>query len=173
MCIRDSVWCERLFSPWTDLDKVMREQHIPLFALESQDPVKNFDFLGFTIQYEMCYTNILQVLDLSGIPLLVLFVQIKKRIVLGLTLTDVEHVKECCQRLRIVCARTAADDDRVLLRTIFRMQRKDVYKRQVLPCYPRRWQSFTTMRFRRSSETDVYKRRIRRNASPSPTRWLL
>ena len=66
---RDDVWCERLFSPWTDLDKVMREQHIPLFALESQDPVKNFDFLGFTIQYEMCYTNILQVLDLSGIPL--------------------------------------------------------------------------------------------------------
>ena len=49
--------------------KVMREQHIPLFALESQDPVKNFDFLGITIQYEMCYTNILQVLDLSGIPL--------------------------------------------------------------------------------------------------------
>ena len=54
-----------VFSPWTDLDKVMREQHIPLFALESQDPVKNFDFLGFTIQYEMCYTNILQMLDLS------------------------------------------------------------------------------------------------------------
>ena len=66
---REDVWCERLFSPWTDLDKVMREQHIPLFALESQDPVKNFDFLGFTIQYEMCYTNILQVLDLSGSPL--------------------------------------------------------------------------------------------------------
>ena len=66
---REDVWCERLFSPWTDLDKVMREQHIPLFALESQDPVKNFDFLGFTIQYEMCYTNILQVLDLSSIPL--------------------------------------------------------------------------------------------------------
>ena len=66
---REDVWCERLFSPWTDLDKVMREQHIPLFALESQDPVKNFDFLGFTIQYEMCYTNILQVLDLSGIPM--------------------------------------------------------------------------------------------------------
>ena len=66
---REDVWCERLFSPWTDLDKVMREQHIPLFALESQDPVKNFDFLGFTIQYEMCYTNILQVLDLSGCTL--------------------------------------------------------------------------------------------------------
>ena len=47
----------------------MRERHIPLFALESQDPVRDFDFLGFTIQYEMCYTNILQVLDLSGIPL--------------------------------------------------------------------------------------------------------
>ena len=65
---RDDVWCERVFSPWTDLDKVMRECRIPLFALESQDPVKEFDFLGITIQYEMCYTNILQILDLSGIP---------------------------------------------------------------------------------------------------------
>ncbi len=66
----DDVWCERVYSPWTDLDKVMREKKIPLFALESQDPVKEFDFLGFTLQYEMCYTNILQVLDLSGIPFL-------------------------------------------------------------------------------------------------------
>ena len=64
----DDVWCERVFSPWMDLDKVMREKNIPLFALESQEPVKDFDFLGFTLQYEMCYTNILQVLDLSGIP---------------------------------------------------------------------------------------------------------
>ncbi|CUO47942.1 radical SAM family uncharacterized protein [[Eubacterium] contortum] len=66
---REDVWCERVYSPWTDLDKVMREQKIPLFALESQDLVKNFDFLGITIQYEMCYTNILQILDLSQIPL--------------------------------------------------------------------------------------------------------
>ena len=66
---REDVWCERVYSPWVDLDKVMREEHIPLFALESQDPVKEFDFLGITIQYEMCYTNILQILDLSGIPL--------------------------------------------------------------------------------------------------------
>ena len=66
----DDVWCERVYSPWTDLDKIMREKNIPLFALESQDPVKEFDFLGFTLQYEMCYTNILQVLDLSGIPFL-------------------------------------------------------------------------------------------------------
>ena len=66
----DDVWCERVFSPWMDLDKVMREKNIPLFALESQAPVKDFDFLGFTLQYEMCYTNILQVLDLSGVPLL-------------------------------------------------------------------------------------------------------
>ena len=47
---RDDIWCERVYSPWTDLDKVMREKHIPLFALESQDPVKEFDFLCFTIQ---------------------------------------------------------------------------------------------------------------------------
>ena len=66
---REDVWCERVYSPWVDLDKVMREEHIPLFALESQDPVKEFDFLGITIQYEMCYTNILQVLELSQIPL--------------------------------------------------------------------------------------------------------
>ena len=66
---REDVWCERVYSPWVDLDKIMREQKIPLFALESQDPIKDFDFLGITIQYEMCYTNILQVLDLSGIPL--------------------------------------------------------------------------------------------------------
>ena len=64
----EDVWCERVFSPWLDLDKVMREKNIPLFALESQEPVKDFDFLGFTLQYEMCYTNILQVLDLSGVP---------------------------------------------------------------------------------------------------------
>ena len=63
------VWCERVYSPWMDMDALMREKNIPLFALESQDPVKDFDFLGFTIQYEMCYTNILQVLDLSGIAL--------------------------------------------------------------------------------------------------------
>ena len=66
---REDVWCERVYSPWHDLDKVMREQQIPLFALESQDPIKDFDFLGITIQFEMCYTNILQILDLSQIPL--------------------------------------------------------------------------------------------------------
>lgn len=66
---REDVWCERVYSPWLDLDRVMREEKIPLFALESQDLVKNFDFLGITIQFEMCYTNILQILDLSGIPL--------------------------------------------------------------------------------------------------------
>ena len=67
---RDDVCCERVYSPWIDLDKIMREQNIPLFSLETQTPVKNFDFLAITLQYEMCYTNILQVLDLSGIPLL-------------------------------------------------------------------------------------------------------
>ncbi len=65
----EDVWCERVYSPWVDLDKIMREEGIPLFALESQEPVKNLDFLAITIQYEMCYTNILQVLDLSRIPL--------------------------------------------------------------------------------------------------------
>lgn len=67
---REDVWCERVFSPWMDLDKIMREEHIHLFALESQEPVKEFDFLGITLGYEMCYTNVLQILDLSHISLL-------------------------------------------------------------------------------------------------------
>ena len=67
---REDVWCERVFSPWMDLDEIMREEHIPLFALESQESVKEFDFLGITLGYEMCYTNVLQVLDLSHVSLL-------------------------------------------------------------------------------------------------------
>ncbi len=66
---REDIWCERVFSPWLDLDQVMREERIPLFALESQDPLFAFDFMAITIQYEMCYTNILQMLDLAGIGL--------------------------------------------------------------------------------------------------------
>lgn len=66
----EDTWCERVYSPWPDLDAIMREKKIPLFALESQEPIRNFDFLGITIQYEMCYTNILQILDLSQIPLI-------------------------------------------------------------------------------------------------------
>ncbi|MEE1341814.1 MAG: TIGR03960 family B12-binding radical SAM protein [Lachnospiraceae bacterium] len=66
---RQDTYCERVYSPWPDLHKIMKEQKIPLFALETQDPIKNFDFLGITIQYEMCYTNILQILDLSQIPI--------------------------------------------------------------------------------------------------------
>ncbi len=67
---REDVYCERVYSPWPDLHKIMKEQNIPLFGLESQEPLKEFDFLGITIQYEMCYTNILQILDLAQIPLL-------------------------------------------------------------------------------------------------------
>ena len=67
---RDDVYCERVYSPWPDLHKIMKEKNIPLFALESQEPIKDFDFLGITIQYEMCYTNIFQILDLGQIPLL-------------------------------------------------------------------------------------------------------
>lgn len=66
---REDTYCERVYSPWVDLDKLMREQNIPLFALESQDKIKEFDFLGITLQYEMCYTNILQILELSQIPI--------------------------------------------------------------------------------------------------------
>lgn len=66
---RGDTYCERVYSPWPDLDAIMREKNIPLFALESQEPVKDFDFLGITLQYEMCYTNILQVIDLAQIPI--------------------------------------------------------------------------------------------------------
>ena len=67
---REDTWCERVYSPWPDLHKIMKEQNIPLFGLESQEPIKNFDFIGITLQYEMCYTNVLQLLDLAQIPLL-------------------------------------------------------------------------------------------------------
>ena len=66
---REDVYCERVYSPWPDLEKIMREKEIPLFALESQTPIKQFDFLGITLQYEMCYTNVLQILELSQIPI--------------------------------------------------------------------------------------------------------
>ena len=66
---REDTYCERVYSPWPDLHKIMKDQNIPLFALESQDPIKCFDFLGITLQYEMCYTNILQILDLSQIAI--------------------------------------------------------------------------------------------------------
>ncbi|MBR5540457.1 MAG: TIGR03960 family B12-binding radical SAM protein, partial [Clostridia bacterium] len=66
----EDFWCERVFAPDTDMETLMRENHIPLFALESRDPVRTFDFVGFTLQYEMCYTTILNMLDLAGIPLL-------------------------------------------------------------------------------------------------------
>lgn len=66
----DDTWCERVYSPWPDLDHIMRERKIPLFALESQEPIKGFDFLGITLQYELCYTNVLQILDLAQIPLI-------------------------------------------------------------------------------------------------------
>lgn len=66
---REDAYCERVYSPWPDLDHIMREQKIPLFSLETQSPVRDFDFLGITLQYEMCYTNVLQILELSGIPI--------------------------------------------------------------------------------------------------------
>ncbi len=65
----DGVWCERVFAPWADMETAMRENDLPLWALESQDPVKDFDMIAFTIGYEMCYTNILNMLNLAGIPL--------------------------------------------------------------------------------------------------------
>lgn len=66
---RDDIWCERVFAPWIDFEKVMRENDIPLYALESRDSIHDFDFVGFTLQYELSFTNILTMLDLGGIPL--------------------------------------------------------------------------------------------------------
>ena len=66
---RDDVWCERVFAPWHDMEKEMRERNIPLFALESGDPLTDFDLIGFTLQYELSYTNVLNMLDMAGIPI--------------------------------------------------------------------------------------------------------
>ena len=65
---REDVWCERVFAPWHDMEKEMRKNNIPLYALESGDPLTDFDLIGFTLQYELCYTNILNLLDLAGMP---------------------------------------------------------------------------------------------------------
>ena len=65
----DGVWCERVFAPWGDMEEQMRKHHLPLYALESKDPVRDFDLVAFTVGYEMSYTNILNMLDLAGIPL--------------------------------------------------------------------------------------------------------
>lgn len=67
---RDDVWCERCFAPWVDFEQVMKENNIPLFALESRDPLSEFDIIGFSVMYEMCYSNILNMLDLGGVPVL-------------------------------------------------------------------------------------------------------
>lgn len=75
---RENFWCERVFAPDVDFEKLMRENDIPLYGLESLEPIKDFDFIGFTIQYEMCYTNILNMLDLAGLP-----VKAKDRIALS------------------------------------------------------------------------------------------
>ncbi len=66
---REDIWCERVFAPWVDFEEVMRENNIPLFALESRDPLNEFDIIGFTMQYEMSYTNLLNMLDLGEVPI--------------------------------------------------------------------------------------------------------
>lgn len=65
---RADTWCERVFAPWTDMEQLMRRESLPLFALESGDPVRDFDLIGFTLQYELSYTNVLNMLDLAGLP---------------------------------------------------------------------------------------------------------
>lgn len=67
---RRDTWCERVFAPWSDMEREMRAASIPLYALESKDPVRDFDVVGFTLQYEMSYTNIVNMLDLAGIPIM-------------------------------------------------------------------------------------------------------
>lgn len=66
---RENYWCERCFAPGLDFEEIMRANDIPLYALESLDPIKDFDFIGFTMQYELSYTNVLNMLDLAGIPI--------------------------------------------------------------------------------------------------------
>ena len=64
------VWCERVFAPWIDMEEQMRKNNVPLFALESRDAISDFDIVAFTLQYELCYSNVLNMLELAGIPLL-------------------------------------------------------------------------------------------------------
>ncbi len=66
---REDTFCERVFAPWPDMEEEMRKEGLPLFSLETKTPVRDFDFVGFTLQYEMCYTNVVNMLDLAGIPL--------------------------------------------------------------------------------------------------------
>ena len=63
------IWCERVFAPWVDMEEEMIKHNIPLYALESGDPVSDFDFIGFTLQYELSFTNMLNMLRLSGVPI--------------------------------------------------------------------------------------------------------
>lgn len=67
---REEIWCERVFAPDVDMERMMREKGIPLYGLESKDPIGCFDFIGFTLQYELCYTAVLNMLDLAGVPVL-------------------------------------------------------------------------------------------------------
>ncbi len=67
---RHDTWCERVFAPWTDMDERMRAEGVPLFSLESRTPLNEFDLLGFTLQYELSFTNVLNMLDLGRVPLL-------------------------------------------------------------------------------------------------------
>ena len=67
---RQDCYCERVFAPWTDMEAKMRENNIPLYSLETKDEIKSFDFIGFTLQYEMSFTNIVNMLDLAGVPLM-------------------------------------------------------------------------------------------------------
>ena len=67
---REDAWCERCFAPWDDMEQLMRQNNIKLYALESGDPLCDFDLIGFTLQYELCYTNMLNMLDLGGVPVL-------------------------------------------------------------------------------------------------------
>lgn len=64
----ESVWCERVFAPWPDMAEILKREEVPLYALESGDPIREFDFCAFTMQYELCYTNVLYMLSLAGIP---------------------------------------------------------------------------------------------------------
>ena len=66
---REDAWCERVFAPWTDMEEEMRKNNIPLYGLESLEPIKDFDLIGFTLQYELSYTNVLNMLDLAQLPI--------------------------------------------------------------------------------------------------------
>ena len=122
----DGVWCERVFAPWADMEEAMRRRNLPLWALESQDPVRDFDMIAFTVGYEMSYSNIVNMLNLAGVPLYAKDRQGLHNMVFAggvCTFAQREKVYKVSQRLRVKGADTAGKDHVVQAEAVFGIER--------------------------------------------------